>query len=96
MYVPLRCVHNTLYSHVRGGELVLCALWGCSAAKAKKLMRFSSAEVAAEAASLGAGLKEERATVKRMKGELQTMEEEVAEVKGDRDALSKVGRAGGV
>ena len=50
-----------------------------------------SSEVSSQTGSLAGDLKEEKATVKKLKGDVQQLEEELAEAKAEREATEKVG-----
>ena len=50
-----------------------------------------SPEVSSQTGSLTADLKEEKGTVKKLKGDIQQLEEELAEAKAEREATEKVG-----
>ena len=50
-----------------------------------------SSEVSSQTGSLAGDLKEEKATVKKLKGDIQQLEEELAEAKAEREATEKVG-----
>lgn len=50
-----------------------------------------SPEVSSQSGSLAVDLKEEKGTVKKLKGDLQQLEEELAEAKAEREVLEKVG-----
>ena len=47
--------------------------------------------MSSQTGSLAGDLKEEKATVKKLKGDIQQLEEELAEAKAEREATEKVG-----
>lgn len=47
--------------------------------------------MSSQSGSLAVDLKEEKGTVKKLKGDLQQLEEELAEAKAEREVLEKVG-----